>query len=212
MKNVYDILVNFKKNPYEFYEWDKKDNIEHIKVISSFKISDRCLYDFINYDVKVDKEFLNKIYGKCQTFSNHLVEVIDYACILCSNFSCLVIEFNKEGYVIGKSKLLFDEEDDVVSSSFDMKVENIKYTVLKKANFKNNYTRKEMIVIKKIEKYLDDVFNKNQEDEIKYMYLECFNKAENDMKKAYYELKDNVLGINLEIIYKLKSLIKVLKK
>ena len=39
MKNVYDILVNFKKRAYEFYEWNKEDDIEHIKVIPSFKES-----------------------------------------------------------------------------------------------------------------------------------------------------------------------------
>ena len=33
MKNVYDIVVNYKKQAYEFYEWDKSDNITHIKVI-----------------------------------------------------------------------------------------------------------------------------------------------------------------------------------
>ena len=46
MKNIYDILVNFKKIPYEFYEWNKNDDIKHVKSIPTFRISSDCLIDF----------------------------------------------------------------------------------------------------------------------------------------------------------------------
>ena len=33
MKNIYYILVNFKKIPYEFYEWNKEDDVKKKKKI-----------------------------------------------------------------------------------------------------------------------------------------------------------------------------------
>ena len=45
MKNIYDILVNFKKIPYEFYEWNKEDDVKHVKKMPSIKVSDSALYD-----------------------------------------------------------------------------------------------------------------------------------------------------------------------
>lgn len=212
MKNVYDILVNFKKKPYEFYEWNKKDDVEHIKVIPSFKVSNKVLYDFINYEIKVNGEFLNQIFEKTQTFSNHLVKTIDYACILYNEYTALAVEFNKEGLIIGKSKLLFDEEDDIISSNIDIKKTDINYLIENKKIIKDNYTRKEINIITNLENYLDNIFIDKKEDEIKYIYFECFNEVESDIKKAYYKLKDNVKDINLCVIDKLRSLIKVLKR
>lgn len=212
MKNVYDILVNFKKSAYEFYEWNREDNIDHIKVIPSFLVSDECLYDFINYKVKVDKSFLEQIYGKTETFTNHLVKVIDYACILYNDDTCLAAEFNSDGYIIGKSKLLFDEEDDVIISKKNNEQTNINYFVEDKNTLHKSYTRKEVNMVRILNGYLDNIFNKNEVDEIKYMYFECFNLIENDSKKAYEKLRKSVSEVDLNIMKKLKTLIKVLKK
>lgn len=212
MKNVYDILVNFKKKAYEFYEWDKDDNIDHIKVIPSFKVSDECLYDFINYKVKVDDDFLSQIYAKSETFNNHLIKVIDYACILHNNDACLAVEFNSDGCLIGKSKLLFDEENDVISSATNIDKIDIKYFIENKNVMDKNYTRKELNTVNILEKYLDNAYSKREEDEIKYMYFECFDVMEKDMKKAYNSLKESVKDVDLSVIDKLKYLIKALKK
>ena len=61
MKKTYDILVNYHKIAYEFYDWNKTDDIKHIKVIPTFNVSDECLLDFYNYDINVDNDFLNMI-------------------------------------------------------------------------------------------------------------------------------------------------------
>lgn len=212
MKNVYDILVNFKKKAYEFYEWRKDDDIEHIKVIPSFKVSDLCLLDFITSEVKVNSDFLKLIEGKSEIFCNHLIKNIDYACIIFNEDSCLAVEFDKQGRVIGKSKLLFDEADDIISSCTDVLETNIDYIVEKKEHLLGNYTRKELNIIRILEKYLDTIFNKKEKEEIKYIYFECFDQNEDDAKKAYQKLKWHVNNADLNVINKLKLLIKVLKK
>lgn len=212
MKNVYDILVNFKKRAYEFYEWNKEDDIEHIKVIPSFKVSSKCLYDFINYRVKVDEVFLNQIYGKSETFNNHLIKTIDYACILHNDDVCLAVEFNSDGNLIGKSRLLFDEEEDVISQSSNLDEITLSYIIEDKTIIDKKYTRKELNTVSILERYLDNLYNKKEEDEIKYMYFECFDLMEEDIKKAYDNLKVSVKEANLVVIERLRTLIKVLKK
>lgn len=212
MKNVYDILVNFKKRAYEFYEWNKEDDIEHIKVIPSFKVSSKCLYDFINYRVKVDKGFLNQIYGKSETFNNHLIKTIDYACILHNDDACLAVEFNSDGNLIGKSRLLFDEEEDVISQSSNLDEITLSYIIEDKTIIDKKYTRKELNTVSILERYLDNLYNKKEEEEIKYMYFECFDLMEEDIKKAYDNLKISVKEANLVVIERLRTLIKVLKK
>ena len=212
MKNVYDILVNFKKRAYEFYEWNKEDDIEHIKVIPSFKVSSKCLYDFINYRVKVDEVFLNQIYGKSETFNNHLIKTIDYACILHNDDVCLAVEINSDGNLIGKSRLLFDEEEDVISQSSNLDETTLSYIIEDKTIIDKKYTRKELNTVSILERYLDNLYNKKEEDEIKYMYFECFDLMEEDIKKAYDNLKISVKEANLVVIERLRTLIKVLKK
>lgn len=212
MKNVYDILVNFKKRAYEFYEWNKEDDIEHIKVIPSFKVSSKCLYDFMNYRVKVNEDFLNQIYGKSETFNNHLIKTIDYACILHNDDVCLAVEFNSDGNLIGKSRLLFDEEEDVISQSSNLDETTLSYIIEDKTIIDKKYTRKELNTVSILERYLDNLYNKKEEDEIKYMYFECFDLMEEDIKKAYDNLKISVKEANLVVIERLRTLIKVLKK
>ena len=66
MKNIYDILVNFKKIPYEFYEWNKEDDVKHVKKMPSIKVSDSTLYDIFYNDAVVSKNFLDQIKDKTE--------------------------------------------------------------------------------------------------------------------------------------------------
>ena len=166
----------------------------------------------MNYKVKVEADFLKLIEGKSEIFCNHLIKIIDYACIIYNDNDCLAIEFDKEGIVIGKSKLLFDESDDITSSNIDTERININYTIEKKEKKVGYYTRKETIIIDNLKRYLNTIFNKKNKDEIKYIYFECFDRKEEDAKKAYEKLKLHIDKADLVVINKLKSLVKVLKK
>lgn len=212
MKNVYDILVNFKKIPYEFYEWDKNDDIKHIKKIPSYKVDDLTLYDFINNEIIVSKEFLENIKERTEFFYNRTIKKVNYACIVFNEEVSLAVLFNETGEILGRSKLLFDEEEDVISSGKNLDVYEIKYNVIKiiKRNF--DFTRNESKIILLLLKYLDKIYESNKMDELMYIYFECFNEKENDLKKAYIKLRQNIENSNFEVINKLKSLIKVLKK
>lgn len=212
MKNVYDILVNFKKVAYEFYEWSKSDAVEHIKIIPSFRVDDGVLTDFMECNVVVSNDFLKRIEAKTEVFSNRLIKLIDYACVFFNAETAVALEFNKSGVIIGRSKLLFDEADDVIASGYDLEKTMVDYQVTSKQTYERSYTRRESNVILALCNYLDTVFSKNEDDELRYMYFECFDESEDDGKKAYERLKKSVMNANFEVINRLKSLIKVLKK
>ena len=45
MNYIYDIYLNLNKNLYDFYEWNKSDNIIHIKKIIDFLTN--CIFSVI---------------------------------------------------------------------------------------------------------------------------------------------------------------------
>lgn len=209
MKNIYDILVNFKKIPYEFYEWNKEDDVKHVKKMPSIKVSDSTLYDIFYNDAVVSKNFLDHIKDKTEIFFGRTVKKVKYACVIYNDDVALSILLNDNGEIIGKSKLLFDEEEDVLKE--DVPLKEIDYNVIKKSKKISGLTRREAKIVLLLSKYLDKIYENKKNDEIKYMYFECFNKVEEDNEKAYKNLKNEVLKANLNVIETLKTLIKVLK-
>ena len=212
MKNVYDILVNFKKEPYEFYEWNTDDDIKHIKKICSIKVSDDTIKDIIENDCFVSKKFLEQIKCKTEVFYNRMVKIIEYACVIFNDDLALAIILDKNGYIIGKSKLLFDESDDVILNGKDLSVSTIKYNIIKKTDNNLKYTRNENKMISLINKYLEKIYKQEEKEELKYVYFECYNKTEEDIKKIYDKLKESISSADFNIINRLKTIIKVLKK
>ncbi len=209
MKNIYDILVNFKKIPYEFYEWNKEDDVKHVKKMPSIKVSDSTLYDIFYNDAVVSKNFLDQIKDKTEIFFGRIVKKVKYACVIYNDDVALSILLNDNGEIIGKSKLLFDEEEDVLKE--DVPLKEIDYNIIKKSKKISGLTRREAKIVLLLSKYLDKIYENKKNDEIKYMYFECFNKVEEDNEKAYKNLKNEVLKANLNVIETLKTLIKVLK-
>ena len=209
MKNIYDILVNFKKIPYEFYEWNKEDDVKHVKKMPSIKVSDSTLYDIFYNDAVVSKNFLDQIKDKTEIFFGRTVKKVKYACVIYNDDVALSILLNDNGEIIGKSKLLFDEEEDVLKE--DVPLKEIDYNIIKKSKKIRGLTRREAKIVLLLSKYLDKIHESKKNDEIKYMYFECFNKVEEDNEKAYKNLKNEVLKANLNVIETLKTLIKVLK-
>ena len=209
MKNIYDILVNFKKIPYEFYEWNKEDDVKHVKKMPSIKVSDSTLYDIFYNDAVVSKNFLDQIKDKTEIFFGRTIKKVKYACVIYNDDVALSILLNDNGEIIGKSKLLFDEEEDVLKE--DVPLKEIDYNIIKKSKKISGLTRREEKIVLLLSKYLDKIHESKKNDEIKYMYFECFNKVEEDNEKAYKNLKNEVLKANLNVIEALKTLIKVLK-
>ena len=83
MKYIYDIILNFNERLYEFYEWKDNDDVEYIKRIPIFKVSNDVFSDLKSNRVLVNNEFINSIYSKCEVYGNYGIGKIDYACLFC---------------------------------------------------------------------------------------------------------------------------------
>lgn len=212
MKKTYDILVNYQKIAYEFYDWNKTDDVKHIKVIPTFKVSDKCLQDFYNYDLMVDRTFLDMIKDKTEIFIKGLTVKEPYACVLFSSYSALSFKFDKQGNVIGKSNLLFDEADDIITTFYSLEETKINYKVTNMEKLNSFYTRYESKMIDDLINYLKQIQKNSNDYETKYIYFECFNKEIDSFKKAYEKLFNSVNKLDFKVIEKLKNLMKVLKK
>lgn len=206
MNYIYDILLNFNPKLYEIYEWEKKDNITHIRKIPLFKITSVDLYNILNNKVEIDIDFLTNLYKKTECFAKNKVLYINYAFLLTDGKEVVAIKSNGKN-IIGYSKLLYEEEAEVLEYSLSIKKIEIKYEVISK--FKINFaTRNENKIKNYIFKTLNKMVINNDEEKLNYIYLECFNKKINgDVKKQIYiELENKWDDVYLQIYDFLRKL------
>ena len=79
------------------------------------------------------------------------------------------------------SKLLIDEEYEVLEYSNNINLTTISYKIIK--NKKQNIfkTRKEIKITKYIYSKLDEILQKKEYSKLKYLYYECFGKRNEDV-------------------------------
>lgn len=184
MNYIYDILVNFNdKEIYNFYEWEKTDNIEHLRRIPIFKIDSKTLKDFKNNRVKVCKDFIFKIKNKTELFHNKIIEFIEYASIFTDGSDLIIIEFSKNGEQILRSSMLLDEAEDALDESDLMLETHIDYEIIEKLNYDEFKTRNERKILNYIKKELNLLIKSKKYEKLKYLYFEWYNKKEDNVNK-----------------------------
>ena len=143
MNYTYDILANFNETYYEFYEWNNKDELTHIKRLPIIKVEREFLNDIKNNDVIVEKELLEKINKKTEFFKTNKKNISNYICALCDGTKAIIIKFESNGKIQGRSSLLIDEENEIIDISETMTTS--KYNLKQNKNKKHEYfkTRKD---------------------------------------------------------------------
>ena len=190
MTFIYDIILNFTNNYYyDFYEWNKKDNLINVKKIPLIRVSKKTLNDFIKYKIKVDKELLKIIYDK-SIYLKKDKNKYNYSTIFSNGEKSIGIVFNEDGIVMFKSALFFDEEDDANKLSLKQKEMHIKYKKYEK-NY-NKMLRSELEKKQIIIKELKMIYNNKEYDRLKYIYYEIFNKTSNEIDVIYKVLINNI--------------------
>ena len=190
MTFIYDVLLNYTNNYYyDFYEWDKKDNIVNVKKIPLIRVNKNILCDFINYKIKVNKSFLHLLDNK-SIYLKKDKDRYNYSVILSSGEKSIGIVFNDDGIIIYKSSMLLDEDEDACRLSLKQKEINIKY---KKYDFNSNILlrcdiNKKNNIIKELKRI---IYNKEY-DRLKYIYYEIFNKTSNDIDNMYNKLTNSI--------------------
>lgn len=172
MKYIHDIALNFHKDYYDFYEWDKKDQIINVRKIPLFRVSKE---DYLS--IKYNDVVINNL-----RIDNNMM-------LITNTLEVMGIMLNKNGKVIKKSSLLLDEEDEILEDIDDLKITKLDFQ-------RNIYRRREIIGRNDKEKkrYVDKFFRNininNNLYLLKYIYYDLYQK-EDDINNIYNTLLNN---------------------
>ena len=188
MNFIYDIVLNFNKEYYNFFEWNKKDNIINIKKIPLFMVSNN-IFNNMKYDiVKVSSDFINMIKDKTYIYSKKESII---SCLISNGKEVIGIMFDTEGNLIKRSSLLLDEEEEVLDEVYDENVFDIDIISVKKRKISNiNRMQKD-----KSNYLLRYIKKENNTLNLKYLYYDYFEEEEEDIVKIKdrlnYEITNN---------------------
>ncbi len=206
---IYDILLNFNENFYEFFEWEKNDKIYHIKKIPIFKVSTNSIDDLLSKIIEIDKNFLSLIINKTEIFESRRIKNLKYCCLLTDSYKVIGMLF-KEGKVY-LSDLLLDEASEAISIANRCNPINFEYNIIENKLINFFATRQENNLSNNLCNEITDIYNSKDINKLKYLYFEYFNKNNNDIDFIYNELIKSLEEINSKHI-KLYELIKLCNK
>ena len=185
MDYIYDIVLNFQNNYYEFYEWNTKDKLINVKKILVYKISDEDYLNLKYNDIVIDiKELPRPTKMLLVTNGEEVMGIL----------------LDQNGKVVKRSSLLLDEAEEVLEEKEIIKSIKIKY-------LKNNYNKH--LNISRVEeekiKFLEDFFSNinitKDEYLLKYIYYDIYNQEESNINSIYTKLKQ-LINTNINQIYK----------
>lgn len=191
MTFVYDIYVNFQNICYDFYEWNKKDKITHIKKIPIFAVEEDTFQNILAHDNKIDDKTLELLKDKADIFKKK--KKIS-ATLLTNNKDIIAILLNTNGRIIKKSCLLLEEENSILRNIHKIDFLPLTLTEISK-NKKVVATREEQ----EREKFLLNNLSHMQEQEMKYLYFECFGKIKTDKTLMEKEILSEIKRGNEKI-------------
>lgn len=203
---IYDILLNFNTSLIEFFEWEENDLIKYIKKIPIYKVSDDFLYNLVNNEIKIESNFLNNI--KDKTLFDNQNNNFKYCCLFTNNKIIIGVVFNEIGNILYLSRLLIEEEKEILTIANRLSLYNINYEI---CNFNNeisdNLTRKERNIKNNLLNKINDLYKNNDYEKLSYLYYEYFNKIENNKEEIYNNLIKSINNFN----YKHNVLYNILK-
>ena len=173
MDYIYDIVLNFQNDYYEFYEWKSTDKIINIKKIPVYITNDSTYLDLKYNDIIIDLE----------TFAKPIKIFL-----ITNGKEVMGLMIDNSGKIIKKSSLLIDEADEVLEEKDTIKTISIKY----KQNISKTHVQRSRVNIEKLkflENYLYNLDINKDEYLLKYIYYDIYNKEENDVIQIYKELK-----------------------
>lgn len=208
MNYIYDIVLNFNKEYYSFYEWDRKDSIINVKKIPLFLVDNEC-FNIMKYDnVSVSKDFINVIRDKTYTYTR---SKLGPSLLISNEKEVMALMFNENGNLVKRSSLTLDEEEEVLDEIGDNEVyciPIIKHTKVKRDNITRGVREKRDFLIKYINSEKNDI-------NLKYLYYDYFEKDEEDTKvirdtlikeiKNNWNKKFNGLYDTVKIFSKIKN-------
>lgn len=206
MNYIYDILLNFNEEIYDFYEWNPNDDITHIRKIPIIKTDSLHMKNIKNNYIEFNEEFLFNIKNKTEIFSGRTIKNIEYAFLISDGVEVIGININNKK--IKYSKLLLNEEAEVLEVAGRLKENEILYTILNQKKSFEFKTRKEKEMYKYVLKELKKLKNEENTSKLKYISFECFSEKieDNIYQNLIDKLEDNYIKL-----YKIFKLMQVSK-
>lgn len=203
MTYVYDIILNFHKKYYNFFEWNSKDIIYHMKKIPLIRVSDKDLNILKYNEITIDKELILNFKNKSIMYTTNKNNNI--LLLISNKKESLGLMFNEEGILFKRSGLLFEESEEIEELSKELEITKIKYIKNKETNKQNTSRKKE-----KRKKYIKNYLNNIKDENIfKYLYYDIYNnEIDNNKEIKNILLQEN----NNNLIDKLYNTIKLLNK
>lgn len=184
MDYIYDIVLNFQSNYYDFYEWRTTDKIINIKKILVYTVNNEDYLNLKYNDVTLDKSLLPK---QTKMF------------LITNGGEVMGLLLDNTGKIIKRSSLLFDESDEVLEEKENIKPLPLKY---QKNHFKTHIQTSRLMIEKT--KFLENFFSNinliKDEYLLKYIYYEIYNTEENNINKVYQKLRKLITN-DINILY-----------
>lgn len=174
MDYIYDIVLNFQEEYYDFYEWKSTDKIINVNRLPIYKVSNESYLTIKNNYTTIDKSSLPK--------QNKMF-------LLTNDIEVMALIVDNTGKVLKKSSLLFEESDDILEDKELIKSIDLKYTINKK-NKLPSISRLSQEKTTYLSNYLKNIDPVKDEYLLKYIYYELHQHEEPDPKKIYTSLFD----------------------
>lgn len=209
MNYIYDVLLDFNNELYDFFDWNEEDKITHIRKIPIFKISPNSYDKIKNNKIIIDDQVKEKIYNRTEIFESHKVKTLEYACLVCNGLEVMAILFDKNGLNVKYSNLLLDENDEVIEVVEKMNEFDIKVKVLQRKTKYRFLTRSDINKINFIGKEIGRMKKNNELEKIKFLYYELFNEKNNDMNYIIKKITNEISNYKNNFYLKAYSFFKL---
>ena len=202
MNYIYDLILNYNKELYEFYEWNNTDKLINIEKIPIIRINNTSFNEIMSSRIKISLVLLDKIKNKTYT-SN---KIIKYSLLITNLNRVIALKFDDQGIEIERSSLLLDEEEDVLED--DYQEEKIEYEIIEKLEEDYFLTRKEKSIKKYLLKEINNLYMNNNYEELNYLYEELYNDDKSIIERYNYLINSitNNYNSNYEKLYNIIKL------
>ena len=187
MTYIYDLVLNFNENLYNFYEWDKNDTYFHIKKIGIIRVDSKTYNEIIDNKIKFNDDCFINIFHKCEYYDKKKIKTFEYAFLLTDTYRTIAIMLDSELNLIKYSSLLLDEEEEVNEISSRVSLTSLEYNIIEKHVF-SDLTRYEKKILSYIEKDLYKSYKKKDLNKLRYLYYEYFNEESDNLEEIYKSL------------------------
>ena len=200
MNYIYDIVLNFNKELYEFFEWKDDDNLINIRKIPLIKINDDDFVSLLYNKIKIEKLVLDTLKKKFSLYSEEINGNV--ICIVTNGQRAMGVMFDQIGNLIGRSAMLLDEEEEVLEESENLEETKLLYEINKTQQVNIKLSRVEIEKKQYIENFLNAI------DDIKilkYIYFDYFDREaeKEDIKKILLMELEKKWDNNLNRLYTL---------